>query len=109
MNISKILLVAVLLSTSSLWAQPNEYLEVEDSPTSVAALFEDAEAKPTVTTLPSAAETTMTIFVETPKIDKASLGIAAASTYDCKGVEARITKGVSITKKEITTYKKLCK
>jgi hypothetical protein len=109
MNISKILLVAVLLSTSSLWAELNEYLEVEDSPTSMNALSENTEFKPLNNKLPSAEETTMTIFVETPKIDKASLGIAAASSYDCKGVEARITKGVSLTKKEITTYKKLCK
>ncbi len=115
MNISKILFVTAFLSTSTLWAEPNEYLEVEDSPTSMAALFDDTavfddiEAKPLKTTLPSAEETTMTVFVEIPQIKKASRGIAAASTYDCTGVEARITKGVSITKKEMAAYQKLCK
>ncbi|MEQ1722897.1 MAG: hypothetical protein ABL930_06945 [Pseudobdellovibrio sp.] len=110
MNISKILLIAALLSTSTLWAQPDEYIhEVEDSPTSMAALFDDKEVKPTDSMSASAAETTMSDVVEPVQVKKPTRGMASVANYDCAGAGARITKGESLTKKEMATYKKLCK
>ncbi|MBY0554325.1 hypothetical protein K2P97_07340 [bacterium] len=117
MNQSKIFLASLLLLTSTTWAQPDEYLQdVEDSPTSMTALFEDSavESKPTLvaTTEEVTAEpvAVKTVPVQTTtRARKANRGIASVAEYDCAGVSQKINKGETLSKKEMSSYTKNCK
>lgn len=118
MNQSKIFLVGLLLLTSTTWAQPDEYLQdVEDSPTSMAALFDDAaDTQPStlIATTESVEESITTAQTEASvkaptRARKAARGIASVPTYDCAGTALKINKGEKISKQEMAAYKKQCK
>lgn len=122
MNKSKLFLAGVLLVTSTVWAQPDEYLhEVEDSPTSKTALFDDSTEKPVENFMAAADPAVMgeepkAAVVQAPPVKantrarKATRGIASvAPAYDCAAAATKINNGEKLSKQEMSTYKKNCK
>lgn len=112
MTKAKIFFTGVLLLTATAWGQPDEYVhEVEDSPTSLAALFDDTDETKLVVSPEAtpAADIEASLVPPAPVVKKASRGLASVPQYDCAAAELKLNKGQTLSKKEMSAYNKNCK